>query len=91
MTLYHFQYNTIKYCIVKNIIFKRISALLDRTALVIWFLLYWAKVLPEQWKLILIFRKHEIFRKKLRMHVEQAIIPLSKSLNLILIKSLQLT
>ena len=54
-------------------------------------LIYWAKVLPEQWELIQIFRKHEIFRKKLRTHFEQAIIHLSKSLNFILIKCLQIT
>ena len=52
---------------------------------------YWAKVLPEQWKLIQISRKHEIFRKNLRMHFEQAIIHLSKSQNFILIKCLQIT
>ena len=45
----------------------------------------------EQWGLIQIFRNHEIFRKKIRMHFEQAIIHLSKSLNLILIKCLQIT
>ena len=38
-----------------------------------------------------IFRKHELFRKFLRMHFEQAIIHLSKSLNFILIKCLQIT
>ena len=27
---------------------------------------YWTKVLPEQWELIQIFRKHEIFRKKIK-------------------------
>ena len=52
--------------------------------------IYWAKVLPEQWELIQFFRKHEIFRKKLRMHFEQAIIHLSKSLNFILLKCLQI-
>ena len=54
-------------------------------------LIYWAKVLPEQWELVQIFRKHEIFRKNLRMHFEQAIIHLSISLNFILIKCLQIT
>ena len=53
--------------------------------------IYWAKVLPEQWELIQIFRKHEIFRKILRLHFEQAIIHLSKLLNFILIKCLQIT
>ena len=53
--------------------------------------IYWAKVLPEQWELIQIFRKHEIFRKNLRMHFEQAINHLSKSLNCILIKCLKIT
>ena len=54
-------------------------------------IVYWAKVLPEQWELILIFRKHEIFRKNLRMQFQQAIIHLSKSLNFILIKCLKIT
>ena len=53
--------------------------------------IYWAKVLPEKWELIQIFRKHEIFRKILRMHLQQAIIHLSKSLNFILIKCLKIT
>ena len=53
--------------------------------------IYWAKVLPEQLELLQIFRKHEIFRKFLRMHFEQAIILLSKSLNLIVINCLQIT
>ena len=53
--------------------------------------IYWAKVLPEQWTLLQIFRKHEIFRKILRMYFEQTIIHLSKSLNFILIKCLQIT
>ena len=55
------------------------------------FVIYWAKVLPEQWGLLQIFKKHEIFRKVLRMHLEQAIIHLSISLNFILIKYLQIT
>ena len=55
------------------------------------YIIYWAKVLPEQWELIQIFRKHEIFRKNLRMHFEQAIIHLSKSLNFIVIKCLEMT
>ena len=37
------------------------------------------------------FKKHEIFRNCLRIHLEQAIIHLSKSLNFILIKFLQIT
>ena len=53
--------------------------------------MYLAKVLPDQWELLKIFRKREIFRKILRMHFEQAIIHLSKSLNFILIKCLQIT
>ena len=48
--------------------------------------IYWANVLPEQWELIQLFRKHEIFRKKIRMHFEQAMIHLSKSLNFIFYK-----
>ena len=53
--------------------------------------IYWAKVLPEQWELLQIFRTHEIFRKLLKMHFDQTIIHLSKSLNFILIKCLQIT
>ena len=53
--------------------------------------LYWAKVLPEQWELLQIFRTHEIFRKFLKMHFDQAIIHLTKSLNFIFIKCLQIT
>ena len=52
-----------------------------------WLLKYWAKVLPEQWKLIQICKKHKIFRKILRMHFEQAI----SFINFILIKCLQIT
>ena len=52
---------------------------------------YWAKVLPEQWELIKIFRKHEIFRRILGMHFEQAIIHLSKSLNFNFIQCFQIT
>ena len=52
--------------------------------------IYWAKVLSEQWELLQNFRKHEILRKFLRMHFEQAIIHLSRSLNFILIKYLQI-
>ena len=52
---------------------------------------YWAKVLPEQWELLQSFRTHEIFRKILKMHFDQAIIHLSKSLNFIFIKCLQIT
>ena len=54
-------------------------------------LLYWAKVLLEQWKLLQIFRTHEIFRKFLKMHFDQAIIHILKSLNFIFIKCLQIT
>ena len=53
--------------------------------------LYWAKVLSEQWELLQTFRTHEIFRKFLKMHFDQAIIHLSKSLNFIFIKCLQIT
>ena len=53
-------------------------------------ILYWAKVLPEQWELLQIFRKHEIFGFFLRMHFKQTIIHLSKSLNFILIKCIQI-
>ena len=53
--------------------------------------IYWAKVLPEQWELIQIARKHEIFKTFLRKHFEQAIIYLSKSLNFIIIKCLHIT
>ena len=54
-------------------------------------LIYWAKVLPEQRELLQIFRTHEIFRKNLKMHFDQAIIRNSKSLNFIFIKCLQIT
>ena len=53
--------------------------------------LYWAKVLPEQWASLQIFRTHDIFRTFLKMHFDQAIIHLSKSLNFILITCLQIT
>ena len=53
--------------------------------------IYWAKVLPEQGKLFQTFRTHEIFRKSIKMLFDQAIIHLSKSLNFIIIKFLQIT
>ena len=53
--------------------------------------IYWTKVLPEQRELLQIFRTHAIFRIYLKMHYDQAIIHLSKSLNVILIKCLQIT
>ena len=54
-------------------------------------IIYWAKVLPEQWELLQISRNMKYLEKKLRMHFEQAIIHLSKSLNFILIKCLQIS
>ena len=60
--------------------------------LVIWtHKIYWAIVLTEQQELLQIIRTHEIFRNFLKMHFDQAIIHLSKSLNFILIKCLQIT
>ena len=32
------------------------------------YFIYWAKVLPEQWELLKIFKKHDLFRNCLRMH-----------------------
>ena len=54
-------------------------------------IVYWAKVLPEQWESLQIFRTNETLRHFLKMHFDQAIIHLSKSLNFILIKCLQIT
>ena len=53
--------------------------------------IYWAKVLPEQCELLQIFRRRKTIRKILRMHFEQAIIHLSKSLNFIIIKCQKIT
>ena len=53
--------------------------------------IYWAKVLPEQWELLQILWTHEIYRNFLKMHFDQAIIYLSKSLIFLFIKCLQIT
>ena len=53
--------------------------------------IYWDKVLPEHWELLQFSMKHEKLREFFKMHFEQAINHLSKSLNFILINFLQKT
>ena len=47
------------FCIYAKIGFSHVTSQLCTPIFI-----YWAKVLPEQWALLQIFRKHEIFRKK---------------------------